>query len=74
MSVNGGAFSMTLHPKNPKDMALAPVAAEIDFNLQGLRDKRPTKDGCRLHMTGGSVSLDLGLGASIMEYIEAGIV
>ena len=109
---------MTLHPKNPRDMALAPVAAGIDLNLQGLRDKRPseldtelqlelngppipntrdmrarqvlrasfrdvdlhgwqcsiTKDACRLHLTGGSVTLDLGLGATIMEYIETGIV
>lgn len=109
---------MSLRPTNPKDMALAPVAAGIDLNLQGLRDKGPselntelqielngppspntrdmraeqvlrasfrdvdlhgwrgsiTKDGCRLHLTGGSVSLDLGLGASIMEYIQTGIV
>jgi hypothetical protein len=110
-------MQMTLHPKIPRDMALAPVAAEIDLNLQGLRDKglseldtelqlelngppipntrdmraaqvlrasfrdvdlhgwqgSITTDGCRLHLTGGSVTLDLGLGASIMEYIETGI-
>ena len=108
---------MTLHPKIPRDMALAPVAAEIDLNLQRLRDKglseldtqlqvelngppmpntrdmraeqvlrasfrdvdlhgwqgSITKDGCRLHLTGGSVTLDLGLGASIMQYIETGV-
>jgi hypothetical protein len=29
------------HPKTPKDLLLAPVAAEIDFNLQSLRDKSP---------------------------------
>jgi hypothetical protein len=113
----GGVMQMTLHPKIPRDMALAPVAAEIDLNLQGLRDKglseldtelqlelngppipntrdmraaqvlrasfrdvdlhgwqgSITTDGCRLHLTGGSVTLDLGLGASIMEYIETGI-
>jgi hypothetical protein len=30
---------MTLHPKQQKDLMLAPVAAEIDINLQRLRDK-----------------------------------
>jgi hypothetical protein len=108
---------MALHPKVPRDMALAPVAAEIDLNLQGLRDKgltelntelqlelngppmpntraeraahvlraafrdvdlhgwqgSITEDACRLHLTGGSVTIDLGLGASIMRYIEAGV-
>jgi len=29
---------MTIHPKNQKDLMLAPVAAEIDRNLQRLRD------------------------------------
>jgi hypothetical protein len=96
--------------------ALAPVAAEIDLNLQGLRDlstadlhrelglrlDRPpipndcperakeilraairnvdlhgwsssiSDDGCRLHLSGGSVSIDLGLSAGIMAYIENG--
>jgi hypothetical protein len=108
---------MTIRPKVPTDMALAPVAAEIDINLQRLRDKSPgdiqyelgleldrplfvntrderaiqvlrvalrnvdphgwkgviTGDGCRLHLTGGSVTLDLGLGAAVMGYIEAGV-
>ena len=108
---------MALHPKVPRDMALAPVAAEIDLNLQGLRDKglseldtelqlelngppRPntrekraaqvlraafrdvdlhgwqgtiTEDACRLHLIGGSVTLDVGLGIGIMRYIEAGV-
>jgi hypothetical protein len=107
---------MTLHPKVPMDLALAPVAAEIDLNLQGLRDLSPealalelqlrldrppipntsdaratlvlraalrnvelhgwtgsiTDDGCRLHLSGGSVSLDLGLGAGIIGYIQSG--
>lgn len=97
-------------------MALAPVAAEIDLNLQRLRDKdlkaldtelqlelngppmpdtrdkradqvlraafrdvdahgwhgSITGDACRLHLTGGSVTLDLGLGESIMQYIGNG--
>ena len=107
---------MALHPKVPKDIALAPVAAETDLNLQLLRDKglkdldselqlelngpptpntranraaqvlrvafrdvdphgwegSITDDGCRLHLAGGSVTLDLGLGASVMQYIENG--
>jgi len=107
---------MTLHPKAPIDLALAPVAAGIDLNLQGLRDlttdaldlelqlrldrppipndrhERETQvlraalrnvelhgwngsisaDGCRLHLSGGSVTLDLGLGATIMSYIVNG--
>ena len=107
---------MALHPKVPKDIALAPVAAEIDLNLQRLRDKglkeldselqlelngpptpntrdnraaqvlrvafrdvdphgwegSITDDACRLHLAGGSVTLDLGLGASVMQYIERG--
>ncbi len=29
---------MTIHPKNQRDLMLAPVAAEIDRNLQRLRD------------------------------------
>jgi hypothetical protein len=32
---------MTLHPKRPTDLTLAPVAAEIDQNLQSLRDADP---------------------------------
>lgn len=107
---------MTLHPKTLTDMALAPVAAEIDLNLQRLRDKAPadidyelglaldrplqentrseradhvlraalrnverhgweatiTDDGCRLHLSGGSVTLDLGLGDTVMRYIDGG--
>ena len=107
---------MTLHPKVPMDLALAPVAAAIDMNLQGLRDlpldelhrelglrldrppipndrkERSTEilraamrnvdlhgwsgeisdDGCRLHLSGGSVSVDLGLSAGIMTYIDQG--
>jgi hypothetical protein len=96
---------------------LAPVAAEIDLNLQRLRDGSPrdvereleleldrpamstdrderaelvlrqalrnidmrgwtgaiTADGCRLHLDGGSVSLDLGLSAGIIAYIHEGV-
>jgi hypothetical protein len=95
---------------------LAPVAAEIDGNLQALRDKSPeeigealaiafnaslagtsrseraayvleealrfvdlhdwnaeiTDDSTRLSLTGGSVSIDLGLSATIVRYIEHG--
>jgi hypothetical protein len=108
---------MTLHPKYRKDLLLAPVAAEIDINLQRLRDKslrgveaqleleldKPamsaqrderaelvlrqalrnvdthgwiatiTDDGCRVHLDGGSVSIDLGLSANITGYIQDGL-
>ena len=107
---------MTIHPKNQKDLLLAPVAVEIDLNLQRMRDSSPreveaeleleldrpamcaergeraqlvlrqalrnvelhgwsaaiTDDGSRLHLEGGSVSLDLGLSSGIMSYIEHG--
>jgi hypothetical protein len=107
---------MTIHPKRQKDLLLAPVAAEIDINLQRLRDKsipevqaqlglelntvatNPdrderaelvlrqalrdvdmhgwtaaiTDDGCRVHLEGGSVSIDLGLSANVTGYIQDG--
>lgn len=96
---------------------LAPVAAEVDLNLQRMRDRTPheveyalaleldqdapaadrarraelvrrqairdvdlhgwtaeiTDDRYRLRLSGGSVSLDLGLGAGIKAYIEGGV-
>jgi len=108
---------MPLHPKSPTDLALAPVAAAIDLNLQRLRDRPPsevdeelalelnintrgstradragwvqqsavrfvelhdwtteiTEDADRLRLTGGSVTLDLGLGATLRRYIEQGL-
>jgi hypothetical protein len=108
---------MTLHPRKHKDLMLAPVAAEIDLNLQRMRDVSPrdvlqqleleldrpaartdraeraelvleqarrnvdphgwsasiTGDGCRLHLSGGSVSLDLGLSEGIATYIRDGV-
>jgi hypothetical protein len=104
----------TIPPRVPRDFLLAPVAAEIDINLQrfrdlpddelryelaleldrpelrGTRDERAqrvleaalrnvdthhwnaaiTDDGARLRLTGGSVSLDVGLSAAILRYIE----
>src|SRR5581483_11122452 len=101
-------------PKVPRDLVLAPVAAEIDQNLQRLRDlpidqlkyeldlelDRPevrktraeraqrvleaalrnvethhwnaaiTDDAARLRLSGGSVSLDVGLSATLLRYIE----
>jgi hypothetical protein len=30
---------MTIKPKSPKDLALAPIAAEVDANLGRLRDR-----------------------------------
>lgn len=108
---------MSLHPKNQRDLLLAPVAVEIDRNLERMRDRTPrdveaeleleldrpamcdergdraelvlrqalrnvdmhgwsaaiTTDGARLHLGGGSVSLDLGLSAGITGYIEHGV-
>jgi len=108
---------MTIHPRQHKDLMLAPVAAEIDLNLQRMRDRSArdveaeleleldtpamsgdrderrqlvlrqalrnvdmhgwsaaiTDDACRLHLDGGSVSLDLGLSAGITSYIQHGI-
>lgn len=108
---------MTIHPKDRRDLMLAPVAAEIDRNLQRLRAgtvrdvvaelelelDRPavcldrdgrvelvlrqalrhvdlhgwtaeiTSDATRLTLAGGSVSIDLGLSAAIMSYIEDGV-
>jgi hypothetical protein len=107
---------VTLHPRTPKDLLLAPVAAGIDLNLQYLRDKSPgqidealaialntdtagadrvqragwileealravelhdwraeiTDDAARLRLSGGSVTIDLGLSATILHYIESG--
>lgn len=108
---------MTIHPKDRKDLMLAPVAAGIDRNLQRLRVGSPREvmaeleleldrpamwldrdsraelvlrqalrdvdlhgwtatisgDGARLSLGGGSVSIDLGLSAAIMSYIEDGV-
>ncbi len=110
-------YEMTVHPKNQKDLLLAPVAVEIDLNLERMRDREPldveaeleleldrpamcagrderaelvlrqalrnvdlhgwnaaiTADGARLHLEGGSVSLDLGLSLGITGYIQNGV-
>jgi hypothetical protein len=106
---------MTIAPKESKDLALAPVAAAIDLNLQRLRGKSPqeidfeltlelnqpgggtveerrvrvlqvalrdvdlhrwtaaiTDDDSSLRLSGGSVSIDLGLGAPARAYIVDG--
>lgn len=107
---------MRVHPRTPKDLLLAPVAAEIDVNLSYVRDKTPaeidehialsfntdpagadraqreawilgealrgvemheweatiTDDSARLRLSGGSVSIDLGLSAAILRYITEG--
>jgi hypothetical protein len=107
---------MTIHPKNQKDLMLAPVAAEIDRNLQRLRDGSPSDvlaeleleldrpamcperderaklvlrqalrdvdlhgwnatlsdDASRVHLDGGSVSVDVGLSPAITGYIVDG--
>ena len=108
---------MTIHPRKQKDLLLAPVAVEIDLNLQRMRNgtahdvlaelelelDRPamipdrseraelvlrqavrgvdlhgwtaeiTDDGTRVHLSGGSVTLDLGLSAAVSSYIEDGV-
>jgi hypothetical protein len=108
---------MTIHPKKQKDLMLAPVAVEIDRNLERMRDGAPqdveaeleleldrpamcaerderadlvlrqalrnvdmhgwtaaiTPDGARVHLDGGSVSLDLGLSPGITGYIQNGV-
>jgi hypothetical protein len=108
---------MTIHPKHPKDLMLAPIAAEIDLNLQRLRDQSVrgveaaleleldtpamcsdpaqraelvlrqalrnvdlhgwdaaiSDDAARVHLAGGSVSLDLGLSATVTSYIQNGL-
>ncbi|HET8979593.1 MAG TPA: hypothetical protein VFN87_15630 [Solirubrobacteraceae bacterium] len=33
-----------------------------------------TEDGCRLRLSGGSVTIDLGLGEAVMRYIHFGSV
>ena len=105
---------MTVHPKNQKDLLLAPVAVEIDRNLQRLRRDSPydvlaeleldrpamcadlderaelvlrqalrdvdlhgwtatlSDDASRIHLDGGSVSLDVGLSPAITSYITEG--
>ena len=107
---------MTVHPKNQKDLMLAPVAVEIDRNLQRLRVDSPysvlaeleleldrpamssepderaelvlrqalrdvdlhgwtatlSDDASRVHLAGGSVTLDLGLNPAITSYITEG--
>jgi len=107
---------MPLSPKTPIDLLLAPVAAEIDLNLQSLRDEtvkeidyllqlelnrapasdtaaaraaqvreaalrnvelhgwqaEVTDDLSRLRLSGGSVSIELGLSANLIDYILHG--
>ena len=107
---------MSIHPKNQKDLMLAPVAVEIDRNLQRLRVDSPyevlaeleleldrpamcaetderaelvlrqalrdvdlqgwaatlSHDASRIHLDGGSVSIDLGLSPAITGYITEG--
>ena len=104
------------HPKKQKDLMLAPVAVDIDRNLQRLRVDTPfdvlaeleleldrpatcierderaelvlrqalrdvelhgwaatlSDDESRLHLDGGSVSIDLGLSPAITTYIVEG--
>ena len=112
---NTEAAHLSVPPKVPRDLALAPVAVEVDLNLQRFRDLSPdeirtqldleldrpelrrtrderaarvlraalrnvnmhhwsgevTNDGARLRLTGGSVTLDLGLSATLLHYIDS---
>ena len=105
---------LSVLPKDPHDLSLAPVAVMIDRNLQTLRDIEPhqilvalelmldrpertgtgderadrvletalrnvdlhgwrgqvTPDRSRIRLSGGSVTLDLGLSATILRFIE----
>jgi len=106
---------MTIRPKTPTDLTLAPVAVEIDLNLQRLRslttpaeifgelalelnvgqqgatrEERAAQivrlalrdvdlhgwrvemsdDASRIHLHGGSVTLDVGLSAALQRYID----
>jgi hypothetical protein len=105
------------HPKNAKDLALAPVAVQVDENLRYLRsctaaevpaalelmlnaperdDERSTRerrvlaaalrdvdlhgwdaaltdDGSAIRLTGGSVSLDIAVGASLLHHLEQAV-
>lgn len=105
---------MTLLPRAPIDLLLAPVAVHLDMNLARLREMSPaeidfqialaldrpersgtaseraerllavavrnvelhgwtptiTDDHCRLRLSGGSVSIDLGLSAQMMRFID----
>lgn len=107
---------MTIRPKVNQDLMLAPVAAEIDHNLQRIRDRSGadleyalelelnahvkrespweraelvlrfalrdvdlhgwtatvSEDYNRIHLDGGSVSIDLGLGADVTAFILSG--
>jgi hypothetical protein len=105
---------MSLHPRDTKDLALAPVAVHIDMNLRPLRESGPeeleaafqlllnrpeidhsraareerileaalrgidmhgwnaavTADGSAVRLDGGSVSLDIALGATLLHHLE----
>ena len=109
---------MSTHPRTLKDLALTPVAVQIDENLRHLRVcerddvvaglelmlDRPafdnaratreervlaaalrnvdlhgweaalTDDGSAIRLTGGSVSLDIAVGASLLHHIEEGAI
>lgn len=105
---------MSLHPREAKDLALAPVAIHIDENLRPFRACAPeeleatfqlaldqpalddtresreerilkaalhtvdlhgweaaiTPDGSAVRLSGGSVSIDIALGATLLHHLE----
>jgi hypothetical protein len=60
---------MTLRPKTPIDLALAPVAAEIDLNLQPLRDeaRETIADAVALSLNSDPAPTRTGRAAQILE-------
>lgn len=105
---------MSLHPRETRDLALAPVAVHVDMNLRPLREAGPEDleaafqlvldrpaadqsratreqrvldvalrgvdlhgwsasvcpDGSAIRLEGGSVTLDLALGATVLHHLE----
>jgi hypothetical protein len=66
---------MTLRPKTPIDLALAPVAAEIDLNLQGLRDEAVESIGDAVAFTLNTTPAETrdGRAAQILELAVRGV-
>ncbi len=59
-----------MRPKVPADLTLAPVAAEIDLNLQPLRDEPPEHAEIRIDTT----KLDPEAAAEeIVQWLDGGI-
>lgn len=66
---------MTLRPKTPVDLTLAPVAAEIDLNLQGLRDEsvESIADAVAFTLNATPAATRAGRAAQIVELAVRGV-